>query len=137
MKRRPPRSTLFPYTTLFRSELPGAKRYGVLRQFHEPSDVDELQIGVSQRARGVIAGDADVVVHPPCDAASKITRGKDAEEPGLKIRRWNQPRRGARRGQRVELVPVRSRVLKELVVPKSHPGQTGNLAGPHLKIGRS
>src|SRR5690349_24518549 len=28
MIRRPPRSTLFPYTTLFRSLLPGAARYG-------------------------------------------------------------------------------------------------------------
>src|SRR3712207_9338290 len=27
MIRRPPRSTLFPYTTLFRSGLPGVKRY--------------------------------------------------------------------------------------------------------------
>src|SRR5690348_18018518 len=27
MIRRPPRSTLFPYTTLFRSELPGHKVY--------------------------------------------------------------------------------------------------------------
>src|SRR5438132_10657154 len=28
MIRRPPRSTLFPYTTLFRSELIGVARYG-------------------------------------------------------------------------------------------------------------
>src|SRR3989442_14240876 len=28
MIRRPPRSTLFPYTTLFRSLLPGALRFG-------------------------------------------------------------------------------------------------------------
>src|SRR3712207_8094219 len=30
MIRRPPRSTLFPYTTLFRSELPGAGRVPLL-----------------------------------------------------------------------------------------------------------
>src|SRR2546430_9264579 len=29
MIRRPPRSTLFPYTTLFRSRSPGAKRLGL------------------------------------------------------------------------------------------------------------
>src|SRR5258707_11403482 len=31
MIRRPPRSTLFPYTTLFRSIIGGASRYALLR----------------------------------------------------------------------------------------------------------
>src|SRR5258708_32013026 len=31
MIRRPPRSTLFPYTTLFRSPGPGVRRHGALR----------------------------------------------------------------------------------------------------------
>src|SRR5688572_31682302 len=36
MIRRPPRSTLFPYTTLFRSGRPGARCRGVARQSVEP-----------------------------------------------------------------------------------------------------
>src|SRR5438445_6015382 len=35
MIRRPPRSTLFPYTTLFRSRSPDVKRAAVLR--HQPA----------------------------------------------------------------------------------------------------
>src|SRR5256885_11840376 len=33
MIRRPPRSTLFPYTTLFRSRLPCARGFGVRSRF--------------------------------------------------------------------------------------------------------
>src|SRR2546429_5562735 len=44
MIRRPPRSTLFPYTTLFRSELV-AEALALRGAFHEPSDVDELDDG--------------------------------------------------------------------------------------------
>src|SRR3712207_8742088 len=36
MIRRPPRSTLFPYTTLFRSRLRGARRDGRPRVLPEP-----------------------------------------------------------------------------------------------------
>src|SRR5689334_23989685 len=32
MIRRPPRSTLFPYTTLFRSEIPGGQHFDALRR---------------------------------------------------------------------------------------------------------
>src|SRR2546422_3946815 len=37
MIRRPPRSTLFPYTTLFRSRTAGSRRHGAHpgRQFHQ------------------------------------------------------------------------------------------------------
>src|SRR3712207_6942765 len=41
MIRRPPRSTLFPYTTLFRSRLPGLRRTGRIRvgqALSRPSD---------------------------------------------------------------------------------------------------
>src|ERR1022692_4086282 len=36
MIRRPPRSTLFPYTTLFRSHLSSACQYGLRRSFARP-----------------------------------------------------------------------------------------------------
>src|SRR2546430_8483676 len=37
MIRRPPRSTLFPYTTLFRSELTPAAREALFREGYDPS----------------------------------------------------------------------------------------------------
>src|SRR2546429_7255502 len=39
MIRRPPRSTLFPYTTLFRSELPDAAHVGFGNSLGKVSDV--------------------------------------------------------------------------------------------------
>src|SRR2546430_6653280 len=39
MIRRPPRSTLFPYTTLFRSPLEPQRSDGRLRSHHRPVDV--------------------------------------------------------------------------------------------------
>src|SRR5256885_12264348 len=47
MIRRPPRSTLFPYTTLFRSELPVlAHRIG------EPRHPDHARVGGDEEDRG-------------------------------------------------------------------------------------
>src|ERR1044072_8899186 len=43
MIRRPPRSTLFPYTTLFRSDEPRARRAELCER---PKGVDALSIGV-------------------------------------------------------------------------------------------
>src|SRR2546425_4122400 len=40
MIRRPPRSTLFPYTTLFRSQLRDVLEAGVLRQEHDLDRAD-------------------------------------------------------------------------------------------------
>src|SRR5947207_10742926 len=39
MLRRPPRSTLFPYTTLFRSRVAKARALAAGREFVEPDDV--------------------------------------------------------------------------------------------------
>src|SRR3974377_693806 len=87
-------------------ELPGPERQRVLRQFHEPSDVDELEISVSQSTRAVVTGDAEVVIHPECDVASEVSRGKNAEKSGLEIRGGNQPGHGARSGPRIEVAPI-------------------------------
>src|SRR3712207_7097397 len=54
MKRRPPRSTLFPYTTLFRSPLPRL-RLPALRQVvrgHDATRPLEVQDGLDRRRRG-------------------------------------------------------------------------------------
>src|SRR5256885_15934907 len=51
MIRRPPRSTLFPYTTLFRSELAGCRDHHV--------DVHGALEGIAIRERQVRPGDDD------------------------------------------------------------------------------
>src|SRR3712207_7671218 len=48
MIRRPPRSTLFPYTTLFRSDLRGVGRAGVAGRLHEPGG-DRVEAGAGGR----------------------------------------------------------------------------------------
>src|SRR2546429_6634494 len=50
MIRRPPRSTLFPYTTLFRSAHPG------LGQYLEAVGEREVRVAGRDRARGPVAG---------------------------------------------------------------------------------
>ena len=47
MIRRPPRSTLFPYTTLFRSDLPCLSRNPPENPIWEPSMVSELRLRIS------------------------------------------------------------------------------------------
>src|SRR3712207_7205871 len=54
MIRRPPRSTLFPYTTLFRSEQDGALHGGHARQH---------QVQEDERVR--VEADVPVAHHPP------------------------------------------------------------------------
>src|SRR3712207_8288197 len=46
MIRRPPRSTLFPYTTLFRSWLYAAERAGAIVRFAQP-DPETLELPAS------------------------------------------------------------------------------------------
>src|SRR3712207_7725785 len=55
MIRRPPRSTLFPYTTLFRSDPPADGHYqvGLLRQGHELAGEDEAVDGVLPAHEGL------------------------------------------------------------------------------------
>src|SRR3712207_7632019 len=51
MIRRPPRSTLFPYTTLFRSLKPGhGLRIGYYAQEHETLDLDRSLLEVMRAA---------------------------------------------------------------------------------------
>src|SRR3712207_9280794 len=75
MIRRPPRSTLFPYTTLFRSALPGVlarerrpgERLGVLpagAQRHRAAQDEDVALGVAVLG----AGGGEVLV--PASAAA-------------------------------------------------------------------
>src|SRR3989442_11202402 len=43
MIRRPPRSTLFPYTTLFRSDLAAPEKHVSDMEHHEPANVIQRQ----------------------------------------------------------------------------------------------
>src|SRR5258707_2759408 len=61
MIRRPPRSTLFPYTTLFRSQVPARnveERPGpvALLEPHRTSDVIDAVVVVADHAVGVLGG---------------------------------------------------------------------------------
>src|SRR5687768_18056876 len=51
MLRRPPRSTLFPYTTLFRSPTPGTTPWTRLRRKLFPADVGTSTISFGRSAR--------------------------------------------------------------------------------------
>src|SRR5258708_14266303 len=69
MIRRPPRSTLFPYTTLFRSEAAGVVR----------RDEDLLELDRAGLARvgevaddGLVGGDRDVAGGQPEDHTSEL-----------------------------------------------------------------
>src|SRR2546425_1377614 len=63
MIRRPPRSTLFPYTTLFRSVLPGIRdtfsvpgHEGAPRDLPGPGPGHQQRAGASERAADVVGG---------------------------------------------------------------------------------
>src|SRR5690242_21242142 len=55
MIRRPPRSTLFPYTTLFRSGVPGLSCPDTTQQLHIKSRVAHAEASDARRATGTIA----------------------------------------------------------------------------------
>src|SRR2546427_6090528 len=57
MIRRPPRSTLFPYTTLFRSPCPGAQRRWLDRWHGHGIGDRHLQLRPSRHRRGRCAAD--------------------------------------------------------------------------------
>src|SRR3712207_7199656 len=69
MIRRPPRSTLFPYTTLFRSD--GLERIG--REF--------LRDETDQRPSRAVVGD-DVVSVGPYDASGRVDDAADDVDQG-------------------------------------------------------
>src|SRR2546430_5070239 len=87
MIRRPPRSTLFPYTTLFRSVGPGLVELAHVAQ--DADSADDLAVGVTQ-GRGVegggddlAAGAAGVEAGVAGDAARDHLAKSGGELPGL------------------------------------------------------
>src|SRR5256885_5440036 len=65
MIRRPPRSTLFPYTTLFRSGIDQARRHAVDAYAHGPQLAGQVAAEGHQRGlgRGVVVEGHDGVLH--------------------------------------------------------------------------
>src|SRR3712207_8434948 len=77
MIRRPPRSTLFPYTTLFRSRFPGATAVELVRNYRSTPEVvsaaNSLLAGSSSRGvelRAQRAAGPAVVYNPHPDRKS-------------------------------------------------------------------
>src|SRR3989442_6557523 len=72
MIRRPPRSTLFPYTTLFRSLLRGVKAGGDRQRLHEVIRTHSLAVAQAVAERGA-----------PNDLLERLAR--DPAFPALKV----------------------------------------------------
>src|SRR2546430_12597288 len=72
MIRRPPRSTLFPYTTLFRSGFPKASVPGIL------ATLDTLPIEYRWNTRAILMDPEEARVFP--DKVRKKWRSKRSEE---------------------------------------------------------
>src|SRR3712207_7799474 len=75
MIRRPPRSTLFPYTTLFRSNVPDVVEEHVLVGFHDPHVLRVVEVlgdplGRHQRLRVRVALLLDLLLRHPRDRKS-------------------------------------------------------------------
>src|SRR3712207_8797538 len=65
MIRRPPRSTLFPYTTLFRSQLPDGRGPGA-----DPRSVSRRALGSADADQGEVRPDQPVPTQPEQDRKS-------------------------------------------------------------------
>src|SRR3712207_7486770 len=70
MIRRPPRSTLFPYTTLFRSKHPNSNMYGVCRRDEKELKKVGDHFGIEHRYTKY----DDVLADPNVDLDRKSTR---------------------------------------------------------------
>src|SRR2546426_7907229 len=80
MIRRPPRSTLFPYTTLFRSHLDAHKasfrlrvrRVWLARGFHHQSEVKTRRRDVRKRMAGVRSEEHTSELQSPCNLVCRL-----------------------------------------------------------------
>src|SRR2546426_4355622 len=85
MIRRPPRSTLFPYTTLFRSGLEALVRYAALDG--TPREVEGALPGVLVRTAAVRSEEHTSELQSPCNLVCRLLLEKKK-----KIRRHTQNR---------------------------------------------
>src|SRR2546426_7568237 len=73
MIRRPPRSTLFPYTTLFRSRALIGDQAMVLSKLEKPAAIDRLD-AIVQRSDAIMVARGDLGVELPPERDRKSTR---------------------------------------------------------------
>src|SRR3712207_8093091 len=76
MLRRPPRSTLFPYTTLFRSVRRGLEDVGLAGAQRRRADADRLEVRAVQAGRGRLVG-AGVVARGRHVGAELVGRSEE------------------------------------------------------------
>src|ERR1039457_2928393 len=112
-----------------------------MRQLHQPADVDEFQVSLSQAAIGVRPAHADVVVYPEGDIAAEISRRENTEEARLKIGGRDKWRYRSRRRQLRKVGAVGAGVLKILVITQPNWRKTRNRSRPNrlwpkLRVGR-
>src|SRR2546422_8966992 len=93
MIRRPPRSTLFPYTTLFRSTPPMRARFGLVERlsYYPPDDLAQI-LGRSAGILGVPADAAGIA------EIARRSRGtpRVANRPLKRVRDYAQVRAGGK-----------------------------------------
>src|SRR3712207_8426842 len=77
MIRRPPRSTLFPYTTLFRSR----------RAVHQPEDGERPRVEHPEQARGHEQGGSGGA-GPPAPALRRLNRRSEEHTSELQSRQY-------------------------------------------------
>src|SRR5256885_5270167 len=79
MTRRPPRSTLFPYTTLFRSVPQGDRAAVDVDLAHVPAEV--LVDGAGLRREGLVGLDEVEVAGPPAGLLQGLAARRDGARP--------------------------------------------------------
>src|SRR2546428_10785166 len=99
MIRRPPRSTLFPYTTLFRS-IPGPQDRE-MRQRHRAHPAPHEERGLRALERGETLGDGDLVGVVPVARVEDFRRRADRVGEGAALVDRRRDRRPVGAGGRI------------------------------------
>src|SRR5256885_3606850 len=87
MIRRPPRSTLFPYTTLFRSEILSFRMQGVefdngdmyVDGHKAASDVRDEFVSVTEKLMDELAQCYNVLIHPLTRSEERFSRNAETD----------------------------------------------------------
>src|SRR3712207_8199028 len=86
MIRRPPRSTLFPYTTLFRSGSPPPERSGI--RSGGSRDLDPVGPGVLEADRSPVVLDCDAEVPHPVGQQPEVVPRSEEHTSELQSRQY-------------------------------------------------
>src|SRR2546426_3825287 len=85
MIRRPPRSTLFPYTTLFRSHVVAEEQRLSVPRFHEHRDVGVVEVHVAaavvrRSAPGTRSEEHTSELQSPCNLVCRLLLEKKKDQ---------------------------------------------------------